>query len=163
MLRPVKKSITVKASVEHAFQVFTDGFDSWWPRSHHIGRQPMVKAVDRDQRRASSAAKLTAPNATGARVLAWDPPNRFVLAWQIDPQWQYEPDLNKASEVEMRFTPEAGGLTRVDLEHRHFDRHGEGAGSVRNGRRLPDRLGGACSRPSRPWRPNTIPPWRLWR
>jgi uncharacterized protein YndB with AHSA1/START domain/uncharacterized damage-inducible protein DinB len=131
---PVKKSITVKASVEHAFQVFTDGFDTWWPRSHHIGKQPMVKAVIETR----AGGRCYGREADGTecdwgKVLAWEPPNRFVLAWQIDPGWQYEPDLHKASEVEVRFSPEAGGLTRVDLEHRHFERHGEGAGSVRSG------------------------------
>jgi len=133
VLAPVKKSITVKASVEHAFKVFTDGFDSWWPRSHHIGQQAMVKAVIETR----AGGRCFGREADGTecdwgRVLTWEPPNRFVLAWQIDPKWQYEPDLNKASEVEVRFTPEAGGLTRVDLEHRHFERHGEGLGAVRS-------------------------------
>jgi uncharacterized protein YndB with AHSA1/START domain len=132
VLAPVKKSITVKASVEHAFQVFTDGFDSWWPRSHHIGKQPMVKAVIETR----AGGRCFGREADGTecdwgRVLTWDPPNRFVLAWQIDAKWQYEPDLTKASEVEVRFTPEAGGLTRVDLEHRHFERHGAGGASMK--------------------------------
>lgn len=58
------------------------------------------------------------------RVIAWDPPHRFVLAWQLHAEWQYDPDMAKASEVEVRFTAEPGGGTRVDLEYRHFDRHG---------------------------------------
>jgi uncharacterized protein YndB with AHSA1/START domain len=53
------------------------------------------------------------------------------MAWQIDPQWQYEPDLAKSSEVEVRFTPQEGGATRVDLEHRYFQRHGAGADAMR--------------------------------
>jgi uncharacterized protein YndB with AHSA1/START domain len=60
-------------------------------------------------------------------ILVWDPPRRFVMAWQISPTWQYEPDVAKSSEVEVRFTPEGDGLTRVDLEHRYFERHGAGA------------------------------------
>jgi uncharacterized protein YndB with AHSA1/START domain/uncharacterized damage-inducible protein DinB len=131
---PVRKTVTVKASVERAFKVFTDGFDTWWPRSHHIGKQPMVKAVIE----ARAGGRCFGREADGTecdwgRVLAWEPPHRFVLAWQIDPKWQYEPDLSKASEVEIRFTPQADGLTRVDLEHRYFERHGAGAGSVRTG------------------------------
>jgi uncharacterized protein YndB with AHSA1/START domain len=129
---PVKKSITVKASVEHAFKVFTDGFDTWWPRSHHIGKQPMVKAVIETR----AGGRCFGREADGTecdwgRVLTWEPPHRFVLAWQIDPNWQFEPDLARASEVEVRFTPEAGGLTRVDLEHRYFERHGNDADRVR--------------------------------
>jgi uncharacterized protein YndB with AHSA1/START domain len=60
------------------------------------------------------------------QVLEWEPPRRFVLAWQITHEWGYEPDLAKASEVEVRFTPVADGSTRVDVEHRHFERHGAG-------------------------------------
>ena len=41
----VKKSVTVNASVEHAFAVFTAEFDTWWPRSHHIGKSPMKQAI----------------------------------------------------------------------------------------------------------------------
>jgi uncharacterized protein YndB with AHSA1/START domain len=64
-------------------------------------------------------------------VLVWDPPHRLVLAWQIDARWQYEPDLAKSSEVEVRFTPERDGLTRVELEHRYLSRHGADAGAIR--------------------------------
>jgi uncharacterized protein YndB with AHSA1/START domain/uncharacterized damage-inducible protein DinB len=131
---PVKKSVTVKANAEHAFNVFTEGFDTWWPRGHHIGKQPLVKAVIEPR----AGGRCFGREADGTecdwgRVLTWEPPHRFVLAWQIDPRWQYEPDITKASEVEIRFTPEAGGMTRVDLEHRNFERHGEGGGLIRTG------------------------------
>jgi uncharacterized protein YndB with AHSA1/START domain len=62
-----------------------------------------------------------------------DPPRRFVFAWQITPQWGFEPDLEKSSEVEVRFTPLPDGTTRVDLEHRHFERHGAGGALMRAG------------------------------
>src|SRR4029077_19016435 len=65
------------------------------------------------------------------RVLVWDPPRRLVLAWQITHEWGYEPDLAKASEEDIRFPAEPGGRTRVDLEHRHFERHGAGGVSMR--------------------------------
>ena len=64
-------------------------------------------------------------------VLAWEPPNRVVLAWQIHGDWTYQPDVAQSSEVEVRFTPEAGGLTRVDLEHRHIERHAATAAAMR--------------------------------
>ncbi len=131
---PVTKSISVKANVEHAFKVFTEGFDTWWPRAHHIGSKPLVKAVIE----LKAGGRCFGREADGnecdwGRVLVWEPPRRFVLAWHIDPTWQYEPDAAKASEVEIRFTPEAGGTTRVDLEHRYFERHGEGGGLIRTG------------------------------
>ena len=143
VVAPVRKSITVKASVEHAFEVFTDGFDTWWPRADHIGKQPMVKAVIETH----AGGRCFGREADGTeydwgQVLAWEPPNRFVLAWQITPNWQHEPDLAKASEVEVRFTQEAGGLTRVDLEHRHFERHGEGGAGMRMSVDSPNGWGG---------------------
>jgi uncharacterized protein YndB with AHSA1/START domain len=67
------------------------------------------------------------------RVTTWEPPKRVVIAWQVSPEWGYEPDLAKASEVEVRFTPLPGGETRVDLEHRHLERHGPNYAELRKG------------------------------
>jgi Activator of Hsp90 ATPase homolog 1-like protein len=64
-------------------------------------------------------------------VLVWEPPRRFVMAWQVTHEWGYEPDIAKSSEVEVRFTPESDGRTRVDLEHRNFERHGAGGEILR--------------------------------
>jgi uncharacterized protein YndB with AHSA1/START domain len=131
--RPVRKSITVKASVEHAFRVFTAGFDTWWPRSHHIGKSPMTKAIIEGR----AGGRCYGEQADGTecdwgRILVWEPPQRFVMAWQISPAWQYEPDIAKSSEVEVRFTAEPDGSTRIDLEHRSFERHGAGADDMRS-------------------------------
>ena len=130
----VQRSVTVKAGLEHAFSVFTDGFDTWWPRSHHIGKKALVKAVI--EPRAGGRCFGREPDGNDCQwgtVTTWDPPNRLVIAWQIDPSWQFEPDMSKASEVEVRFTAEAGGMTRVDLEHRHLERHGKDFEKVRVG------------------------------
>jgi uncharacterized protein YndB with AHSA1/START domain len=128
----VKKSITVNASLERAFAVFTAEFDTWWPRSHHIGKSPMKQAII--ELRAGGRCYTTQEDGTDCdwgRILEWDPPRRFLLAWQITHEWGYEPDLSKSSEVEVRFTPEPGGGTRVDLDHRHFERMGPGGDMVR--------------------------------
>lgn len=55
----------------------------------------------------------------------------MVFAWQITYEWGFEPDLAKASEVEVQFTPLPDGSTRVDLEHRHFERMGPGSAEMR--------------------------------
>jgi uncharacterized protein YndB with AHSA1/START domain len=139
---PVLKTITVKTSVERAFDVFTAGFDSWWPRSHNICQSPMEKALietfvgGRCYQRAVDGSECD-----WGRVIVWEPPHRFVLAWQLNADWQYDPDLAKTSEVEVRFTPEPGGGTRVDLEHRHFERHGARGTDIRTGVDSPEGWG----------------------
>jgi uncharacterized protein YndB with AHSA1/START domain len=139
----VRKSVTVNASVEHAFKVFTEGYDSWWPRSHHIGKSPMTEAII--EPRAGGRCYTKQEDGTDCdwgRVLVWDPPQRLVLAWQITDEWGYEPDLAKSSEVDIRFIAEAGGRTRVDLEHRHFERHGAGGAAMRTAVDSPNGWGG---------------------
>jgi len=71
------------------------------------------------------------------RVTAYEPPERIVLAWQLDERWQYDPDPAHASEVEVRFIAEGPSQTRVELEHRGFERHGAGADGVRDGTDAP--------------------------
>lgn len=123
----VRKSVTVKAGVERAFRVFTEGIDTWWPKSHHIGSSPMKRNV----LECKAGGRCYSEQEDGTecdwgQVTGWDPPRRFIMAWQVSPAWKFEPDLAKSSEVEVTFTAERDGSTRVDLEHRHFERHGEG-------------------------------------
>jgi uncharacterized protein YndB with AHSA1/START domain len=128
----VRRTVTVRLSVERAFRLFTDGYDSWWPRTHHIGKSPMKRAIIEGKTGGRCYAEQEdGTDCPWGQVLVWDPPKRLVLAWQITHEWGYDPDLSRASEVEVRFTPEADGTTRVDLEHRHFERHGAGGDSIR--------------------------------
>jgi uncharacterized protein YndB with AHSA1/START domain len=129
---PVRKSITVKAGVERAFHVFTEEFDSWWPRSHHIGKVPMKRAIVEGKIGGRCYTEQTdGTESDWGTILAWDPPHRFVIAWQIHGDWTYRSDIAQSSEVEVRFTPEPGGMTRVDLEHRHLDRLGPSGQAMR--------------------------------
>lgn len=129
---PVRKSITVKASQLRAFEVFTAGMDSWWPRSHHIGNAPMKRVVLEGRVGGRCYNEQTdGAECDWGEILQWEPPKRFLMAWKITPQWQYQPDLAKASEVEVLFTALADGSTRVDLEHRYFERLGAGWESMR--------------------------------
>jgi hypothetical protein len=124
-LQPVRKSVRVRASADRAFRVFTEQMDSWWPRTHHIGSSPMKRVVLEGKR--GGAVYTDQEDGTPCpwgTVLVWDPPRRFVMAWQVSPEWQYEPDLAKCSEVEVQFTPADDGTTLVELEHRGLHRHG---------------------------------------
>jgi uncharacterized protein YndB with AHSA1/START domain len=128
----VRKSISVRAGVERAFEAFTAGMDSWWPREHHIGKSPMTKSV----LQCRAGGRCYSEHADGSEsdwglVTVWEPPRRFVLAWLINANWQYDADLSRTSEVEIRFTPQADGTTRVDLEHRNFERMGESGNNMR--------------------------------
>jgi uncharacterized protein YndB with AHSA1/START domain len=123
----VTRSIVVPAPVETAFKVFTEQFDLVKPREHnllgveiaetvferHVGGHLYDRGVDGSECR-------------WARVLAYDPPERLVISWDIGPTWQIETDLDRASEVEVRFVSEGEQSTRVQLEHRNLDRHGDG-------------------------------------
>jgi uncharacterized protein YndB with AHSA1/START domain len=128
---PVRKSILVNASADDAFAIFTEDVDSWWPRTHHIGKSPMTRILI--EGRAGGRCYTQQEDGTQCdwgRVLEWTPPRRLVLAWQITHQWGYQPDLAQASEVEVRFVP-VGNATRVELEHRLFERHGAGGDPMR--------------------------------
>jgi uncharacterized protein YndB with AHSA1/START domain len=126
---PVRKTLTVAASPSRAFEVFTAGFDRWWPRSHSIGESPLKTAVIEPRQGGRWFGRLeNGTEAAWGDVLAWEPPRRLVLAWRIGADWQYDPEL--LTEVEVIFTPEGEG-TRVDFEHRHLERMGEGAEAVR--------------------------------
>ena len=130
---PVRKSIVVKADVERAFRLWTEGVDEWWPRTHHIGKAPMKKIFIEGRPGGRCYSEQTdGTECDWGSVLVWEPPRRLVLAWQITHSWGYEPDLAKSSEVEVCFTPEKDGSTRVDLEHRLFQQHGPGFEAIRS-------------------------------
>jgi uncharacterized protein YndB with AHSA1/START domain len=146
-IAPVRKTIRVRASVDHAFDVFTAGIDRWWPREHHIGTSPMTRIIvePRVGGRCYSEQQDGTECDWGS-VLAWEPPRRVVLAWQIKTNWTFEPELTRSSEVEIRFTPEPGGITRVDLEHGHLERHGPDADKMRAGVDNPNGWTGTLAR-----------------
>jgi uncharacterized protein YndB with AHSA1/START domain len=126
---PVRKSVTVAVSPQRAFEVFTERFDHWWPRSHSIGASPLKQAVIEPREGGRWYGKLEdGSEQPWGDVLAWEPPSRLLLAWRIGAQWTYDADL--LTEVEVTFTPEGEG-TRVVLEHRLLERMGEGAEATR--------------------------------
>lgn len=130
----VRHAITVDAPIDRAFAVFTEDFGSFKPREHnmlavdiaetvfepHVGGRLYDRGVDGSE-------------CNWARILAYEPPDRVVISWDISPQWQIETDLEKTSEVEVRFIAESPERTRVELEHRNLDRHGDGWEAVRAG------------------------------
>ena len=126
----VNKQIVVEAPPEKAFRVFTENFDSWWPRGHHIGKADMKAAIMEPRTNGRWYERgVDGSKCDWGYVIAWEPPHRVVLAWQLDGQWQYDPNL--LTEVEVTFTPVSAGATRVELEHRNLERFGEHEEAVR--------------------------------
>jgi uncharacterized protein YndB with AHSA1/START domain len=127
-------SIVVEAPIERAFRVFTEQFNQIKPREHNLLGVDIAETVFE----ARVGGRIFDRGIDGsecqwARVLAVEPPERLVFSWDISPQWQIEADLAKTSEVEVRFIAETPERTRLELEHRHLDRHGEGWEGVRGG------------------------------
>jgi uncharacterized protein YndB with AHSA1/START domain len=113
----IRKSVTVPLPIDKAFRLFTDGVNTWWPfASHSIGGEQVEEVIfDVD------AKRLYERDADGSEhdwgdIHVWDPPNRFLLGWRVNP-------ASPATEVEVRFSRE-GEETRVDLEHRGWERCG---------------------------------------
>lgn len=120
-----RSSTTVQASIERAFKVFTEGFDTWWPRAHHIGSVDMVEAVLEPKLDGRWYERgVDGSECEWGRVLHWDPPRYLVVSWHLNGDFQYDPDPDKASRVQVRFTALDDSTTRVDLEHAELDRHG---------------------------------------
>jgi Activator of Hsp90 ATPase homolog 1-like protein len=131
-IAPVRKSIRVRASPLAAFEFFTAGIDRWWPKSHNIGRAPIRRSVVEPTVGGRWYSELAdGSEVTIGHVRVWEPGQRFVFTWEITAQWRPEPRVELASEVEVRFTREGETHTRVDIEHRDFERMEEGADTMR--------------------------------
>jgi uncharacterized protein YndB with AHSA1/START domain len=126
-IAPVRKSLRVQASQAHAFEVFTSGIDRWWPRKHSIGTTPVQKTVF-EAKAGGRWYQLCedGSEATVGKILAWEPPHRFVISWDINSQWKA--DATVSSEVEVRFLADGPNATLVELEHRKFEQMGDEAG-----------------------------------
>lgn len=130
----VRQSIVVEAPIERAFRVFTEEFGSFKPPEHNLLSVPIAETVfERYVGGHVYDRGADGSECRWARVLAYEPPNRVLLSWDISPRWQIETEPAKTSEWEVRFTAEAPNRTRVDLEHRNLERHGEGWESERDG------------------------------
>jgi len=123
----VRASIVVEAPLDRAFSVFTEGFGRFKPPEHNLLAVEIAETVFEPREGGHLYDRgVDGSECRWARVLAYEPPDRVVISWDISPQWQLETDLEKTSEVEVRFFSEAPERTRVELEHRNLERHGAG-------------------------------------
>lgn len=123
----VRTEILVEVPLDRAFRVFTERFDRIKPREHNMLGVDIAESVFEPR----AGGRVYDRGVDGrecqwGRVLAYEPPTRILFTWDISPRWRLETDPARSSEVEVRFIAEAERRTRVVLEHRHLDRHGEG-------------------------------------
>src|SRR5215475_4679921 len=121
----LRKSITVSAPPDRAFEVFAERTSTWWPEAHHIGKSPFVDMVIEPH----AGGRCFERDADGVEcdwgtVLEWQPPTKLRFAWQLTSEWAYEPDVAHATEVTVSFTSIEDGRTRVEVLHEHLERYG---------------------------------------
>ena len=130
----VRTEVVVEAPVERAFRVFTEEFDKIKPRDHNLLDTAIAETVFEPRVGGHIYDRgVDGSECRWARVLVFEPPTRVVFSWDISPQWQIQADPAKGSEVEVRFIAETPQRTRVELEHRNLDRHGDGWEGEREG------------------------------
>ena len=128
-IAPVRKDVRVETTPQKAFEVFTAGIDRWWPKSHGVGGSTVHKSIIEP----FVGGRWYTHHEDGSDVVighvrVWQPAERLIVSWEISAEWKPDARPAVSSEVEVRFTAEAGGRTRVDLEHRNFERMGGAAG-----------------------------------
>jgi len=129
----VRTQSVVDAPVERAFETFTIGIASWWPRDHHIIEAELAEMVFEPRVGGRIVDRgVDGSECAWARILVFDPPERLVFSWDITTDWKLQTDPARTSEVEVRFRPEGPERTRVELEHRELQRHGEGWEGMRD-------------------------------
>jgi uncharacterized protein YndB with AHSA1/START domain len=130
----VRHEVVVAAPVERAFSVFTNDFGAFKPREHNMLAVDIAETIFEPRAGGHLYDRgVDGSECRWARVLAYEPPDRVVISWDITPHWQIETDPDKTSEVEVQFIAETPERTRVVLEHRNLDRHLEGWEAVREG------------------------------
>jgi uncharacterized protein YndB with AHSA1/START domain len=119
-IAPVRKTVRVKAPIDHAFEVFTSGLTRWWPYNHGIGKRPIAKVL-MEPRLGGRWLEISRDGAETpvATITVWEPPHRFVMLWQVNAQWK--PDETMRSEVDVRFTADGPEATNVELVHHKFE------------------------------------------
>jgi uncharacterized protein YndB with AHSA1/START domain len=131
---PIEASVNVDVPPERAFELFTEGMGEWWPREFSWS-QDRLEEIGIEPRDGGFAYERGPHGFTihWGRVITCDTPQRIVYTWQIAADRSPQPDPGKASEVEVVFAGSPEGGTDVTLEHRGWERHGEGAQEYRDG------------------------------
>jgi uncharacterized protein YndB with AHSA1/START domain len=143
----VRKSVVVRVPIDHAFKVFTQQFDLWWPHTHHIGKvEPFTAILETRVGGRWYERGADGTECDWGRVLVYEPPTRVAVSWHLDANYAYDPDPAKASRVDVTFHTDGEGRTRVELVHSDLDHHGAGWEKVRESVGSPGGWGGILER-----------------
>lgn len=126
----VVRSVSVPLTQARTFQLFTARMTEFWPKEHSIGGSEIAEVVVEPRHNGRWFERgVDGSECQWGRVAAWDPPRKVVLLWQIGADWKFDPDFE--TEVEVTFTDESAGRTRVDLCHRNLQRYGDATEEMR--------------------------------
>jgi uncharacterized protein YndB with AHSA1/START domain len=128
----IRCTVDVTLPAQRAFALFTEHFALWWPREY-TWAQDVLEDIGLEPKQGGLCYERGPHGfrSDWGRILSWEPPHRLVLAWHISPRREPEPNPAKASTIEVTFFAFTPAQTRVDLEHRDFERHGTGADQYR--------------------------------
>lgn len=128
----VRHEVRVPLDRERAFKLFTKDIGSWWPSdTHKISEGPVSEVFESHEGGRWYEVAEDGSQCTVGTILEWDPPARFVMSWDLTPDWNPETDLERATKLEVRFEDHEDGGTRVALEHRGFEAYGESGANMR--------------------------------
>jgi uncharacterized protein YndB with AHSA1/START domain len=148
---PIRHVFDVECPPEHAFATWAERTSLWWPAGHTVSAEDGLEVVYEPR----AGGRIFERTASGdehdwGEVIAWDPPRRLAYLWHL------RQDRADATEVEITFTGSEAGPTRVEIEHRGWERLGAGADDKRD-RNLRGWAGllphyvEVCSRRGAPW------------
>jgi uncharacterized protein YndB with AHSA1/START domain len=122
----VSRTIVVDAPQDRCFETFIN-MTTWWPMATHTTGEAPARANIIQPRVGGRWFDIdkNGDESQIGRVLAYEPPERIVLSWEISCGWKHDPSV--ASEVEVRFVAETPERTRIELEHRGLEAYGENA------------------------------------
>jgi uncharacterized protein YndB with AHSA1/START domain len=127
-IAPIRLSFEVRCSAVHAFTTWTARTTLWWPVDHTVTAQPGLEVVFQPRQGGRIFERTPAGDEHDwGEILAWDPPRRLLYRWHL------RQDATDATEVEIRFVPEADDRTRVEIEHRGWERLGARGPARREG------------------------------
>jgi Activator of Hsp90 ATPase homolog 1-like protein len=130
----VRHTMAVSLDPRDAFELFTAGIGRWWPAqtSHHLSDVPATAMMETHE-----GGRLYERDERGREydwglVRVWEPHGRVVLGWHLSPEWRFDSDPEKATEVEVTFERAGDERTRVSFEHRGFEVHGQAGLELRD-------------------------------